>query len=58
MTAAVRTLRTPEQITEGGLAAGERDGEQASPQASARLALLLAHAKTALSQDDQPSGAA
>ena len=58
MTAAVRTLRTPAEITEAGLSAGTRDGQQAGPQASARLALLLAHARTALTKDEQPPGAA
>ena len=54
----VRTLRTPAEITEAGLSAGARDGENASAQLSARAALLLSHARTVLDQDDQPSGAA
>lgn len=55
----VRVLRTPAEIEKAGLAAGARDGEQASPHLSARAAALLAHAKTVLSQDDQqPQGAA
>lgn len=58
MTAPVRTLRTAAEQVEAGLAAGARDGDQASPQASARLALLLAHARTALTKDDEPRGAA
>ncbi|MBO0814818.1 MAG: hypothetical protein J2P30_06665 [Actinobacteria bacterium] len=59
MSAPIRVLRTADEIEAAGMQAGARDGEQAAPQVSARLAVLLSHARVALSQDDQqPKGAA